>query len=139
MELVPLNGEDYYDATGEKRFAADNAGRWDEIALGLNADGAGWRNHATEISLYGCGDEVASAVRAAMARQPGMREGDPWYQSDHGLLVLNGRPAAAVTSEGFAELCANVTHTSLDTLDLVDPEKVAEIARFYADVIATLP
>jgi hypothetical protein len=44
----------------------------------------------------------------------------------------------AVTSSGFAELCAGITHTSADSLDLADPEKVAQIARFYADLIATL-
>jgi aminopeptidase YwaD len=139
VELVAVNGEDYYDATGERRFAADNAGRWDEIVLGLNADGAGWRDHATEISLYGCDDRLAGVVRAAMALRPGFVEGEAWFQSDHGLFLINGRPAVAVTSSGFAELCAGITHTSADSLDLADPEKVAQIARFYADVVATLP
>ena len=139
VELMPVNGEDYYDATGERRFVADNAGRWDEIVLGLNADGAGWRDHATEVSLYGCDDAVAGAVRTAIARRQQFVEGEPWYQSDHSLFPMNGRPAVAVTSNGFAELCAGVTHTSLDSLDIADPGKVAEISRFYADVIASLP
>ena len=82
---------------------------------------------------------MAGVVRAAMARRPQFVEGEPWYQSDHGLFLMNGRPAVAVTSNGFAELCADVTHTPADSLEIADPEKVAEIARFYADVIASLP
>lgn len=138
VELVPVNGEDYYAATGERIFVADNAGRWETIVLGLNADGAGWAGHATEVSLYGCEGDIERAVRRAVVRRPGIVEGGPWYQSDHSLLVGVGRPAVAVTSEGFAELCATVTHTAADRLDLVDPVKVAEVARFYADVIAEL-
>ncbi len=138
VELVPLNGEDYYAATGEKRFVADNEGRWGEIVLGLNADGAGWAGHATEVSLYGCDDGLAKTIRAAMAEHRDFVEGEAWYQSDHSIFGLNGRPAVAVTSNGFAELCASVTHTPADSLDLVDPTKVAEIARFYADVIGRL-
>ncbi len=138
VELVAINGEDYYDAIGEKRFIADNEGRWGEIVLGLNADGAGWRDHDTEVSLYGCDERLAAAVRGAMAHRPGLVEGEPWYQSDHSIFLMKGRPAVAVTSSGFAQLCAEVTHTQADSPEIADPEKVAEIARFYADVIASL-
>jgi aminopeptidase YwaD len=106
--------------------------------LGLNADAAGRAGYPTEISLYGCPDAEAAAVREAMGRRLGFSEGEAWYQSDHGIFLLNGRPAAAMTSAGFVELCETVTHTSRDTLDLVDPVKVAEVARFYADVIGAL-
>jgi aminopeptidase YwaD len=139
VELLPLNGEDYYAATGEKRFVADNAGRWNEIALGLNADAAGWIGKPTEVSLYGCDEPTAKAVRASIGRRRAFVEGGPWYQSDHGILLQQGIPAVAVTSSGIAELCATVAHTSRDSLDLVDVSAVAEVARFYADVIASLP
>lgn len=135
VELVPFNGEDYYDATGERRYCADNAGRWGDIVLGLNADAAGWAGHETEVSMYGADDRMAEVVRSAMARRSGFVAGEPWFQSDHSIFVVNGRPAVAVTSSGLMELCATVTHTTGDTLDLVDPEKVADVARFYADVI----
>jgi aminopeptidase YwaD len=41
IEIVALNGEDYYDAPGEKLWLQQNAGRFGEIALGINLDGAG--------------------------------------------------------------------------------------------------
>lgn len=138
VELVSLNGEDYYDATGEKRYCAENDGRWDEIVLGLNADAAGRAGRPTEVSLYGCSDAVTDVLRGAIGRRSGFAEGEAWYQGDHGIFLLHERPAAAVTSAGFAELCETVTHTTRDTVELVDPAIVADVARFYADVIDTM-
>ncbi len=138
IELVPLNGEDYFGVPGEKRFVADNEGRWGEIVLGLNVDGAGWRDHGTEVSMYGCSPEVEAAVRSAVDCRPGFAIGEAWYQSDHGLFLQHGRPAVAVTSGDFAELLATVAHTERDTLDLVDPSTVAEIARLFLDVTGAL-
>jgi aminopeptidase YwaD len=138
VELVPLNGEDYYGATGEKRFERDNEGRWDDIVLGMNVDAAGWRGHRTEVSLFDLDAEAERVVRAAVAARPGFAIGEPWYQSDHGLFLLHGRPALAVISEGYAELAATVTHTSADRLELADPAIVAEISAFFADVIGRL-
>ncbi len=138
VELVPLNGEDYYGATGEKRFERDNEGRWDDIVLGMNVDASGWRGHGTEVSLFGLAESTERAVREAVSGRPAFTIGEPWYQSDHGLFLLHGRPAIAVISEDYAELAANVTHTSADALELADPGIVAEVSVFFADVIARM-
>jgi hypothetical protein len=91
------------------------------IVLGLS-DGAGWRDH-TEVSLYGCDDAVAGVVRAAWLAGRTV-EGEPWYQSDHGLFMrTGGRPGGHLS--GFAELCqrdASATHSTWSI------RKVAEIA-----------
>ena len=39
----------------------------------------------------------------------------------------------------FRELCATVTHTEKDTLDLVDPAVVARVSEFVADLVRCLP
>ncbi len=136
VELVPLNGEDYYGATGEKRFERDNEGRWNEIVLGMNVDAAGWRGHGTEVSLFGLDEATERVVRHAVSGRSGFAIGEPWYQSDHGLFLLHDRPALAVISEGYAELAATVTHTSADRLELADPGIVADISAFFAGVVA---
>ncbi len=138
VELVPLNGEDYYGATGEKRFERDNEDRWDDIVLGMNVDAAGWRGHGTEVSLFGCDEAQESVIRSAVARRAGIEIGEPWYQSDHGLFLLHGRPALAVVSADYMELASTITHTTADTLDKADPEKAAEVSRLLFDVILSL-
>lgn len=135
IELVPVNGEDHYSAAGEKLWVAANEDRWDEITLGLNADGAGWAGHPDAVSWYGCDATEEEAIRRTMARHPSLVEGESWYQSDHAILVAHGRPAVAVTSSAFRELCATITHTERDVPVLVDADAVADVARFFADVV----
>ena len=44
-----------------------------------------------------------------------------------------------MTSTSFRELCATVTHTERDTLELVDPLEVTAAAEFVADLVRSLP
>jgi hypothetical protein len=38
IEVVAVNGEDYYSNRGEKLYLHANAGRFDEVLLGINVD-----------------------------------------------------------------------------------------------------
>ncbi len=138
VEVVPLNGEDDYATPGEKLYVDANRDQWADIVLGVNIDAAGAIGAATAISLYGVDASLAALVRGAAARHPGIVEGEPWYESDHGLFLLHGVPALAITSTTFRELCATVTHTERDGRALADPAAVAGIARFLADLVADL-
>ena len=139
LEIVPFNGEDHYSVGGEHCFVTDNEGRWDEIELGINLDAVGARGAGTAVSLYGCPAGLLAHVEAVMARHPGISEGEAWYESDHSIVAMRGRPTIALTSTNFRELCASVTHTERDTLDVVAAEPVAAAAAFVADLVATLP
>ena len=138
IEMVPLNGEDYYAAPGEMLWFEENKPRMDEIVLGMNADGAGYRDHGTAISFYGVPDDVRAVIESAMSKQEGFAEGEQWYQSDHSMIAQQGRPAIAVTTTAFAEICELYAHTADDTIELVDPAVVVQVGRFYADVIRGL-
>lgn len=135
VEIAAINGEDYYSAPGEMVYLAQNDARLDEIVLGINLDGVGYRQGRTAWSLYECPDALSAAVRAALAPHRGLVEGKPWYQGDHMLLVMNGRPALALTSAEAFKLLATVIHTSSDTPDLVDPVKLVETAEALRDVV----
>jgi aminopeptidase YwaD len=139
VELVPLNGEDDWATPGEKLYVAANEGAWGDIVLGVNLDAAGAVGGETAISLYGVEAALEATIRAVAARHAGIVEGEPWFESDHGLFLQNGVPALAITSTTFRDLCATVTHTALDTRDLADPASIAGIARLLADLVAALP
>jgi aminopeptidase YwaD len=137
IELVPLNGEDYYATTGQTRYLADNTGRLGDIVVGCNVDGAGFLGAQTEASLYSVPDAVEAAARAAM-RDTGVAEGPQWVQGDHSLFIMNGVPAIAVTSADVFFNVSTVAHTPADTIELVDPAAVATAARFFANLVAGL-
>lgn len=129
IEIVAMNGEDDYANPGEQDYLRRNAGRFGEIALGINLDGLGYRAGRTAFSLYGCAPETAAVIEASFSPYPGLAPGEPWFQGDHGLFLMNGRPALALTSERAVELMTQVVHTAQDTPDLVDPARLSEAAR----------
>lgn len=139
VELLPMNGEDYYANSGEHLWVADNEGRWGEIMGAVNMDAIGARGAGTALSMYGVSERGRELIHRVIRRYPGVTIGEPWYESDHSIVVGVGRPAIALTSTSFRELCATVTHTEKDTLDLVDPTVVARVSEFVADLVRCLP
>ncbi len=138
IELVALNGEDYYSAPGEMLYLAHNEGRFEEIALAINLDGAGYHRGKTAYSFYDCPAEIASAARQALSAHDDIAEGEPWYQSDHMIFVQNGRPALAITSDLFEELWTFVAHTPKDHPQIVDFAKLARIALALRELLLGL-
>lgn len=138
VEIAAINGEDYYSAPGEMAYLAHNDGRLDEIVLGINLDGVGYRQGRTAWSLYECSDPLGATLRSTLKPYRGLVEGKPWYQGDHMILVMNGRPALALTSAEIFKLLATVIHTPGDTPDLVDPAMLVETAAALRDVVMAL-
>jgi aminopeptidase YwaD len=137
-EIVALNGEDYYSGAGEVEYLSRNEGRFAEIALGVNLDGAGYHQGRTAYSLYDCPPGIATSIHDAFAAHQGMFEGERWYQSDHGLFLMNQRPALAITSERFMELLAVVAHTPKDSPEIVDTAKLVHVATALRDLVLDL-
>ena len=51
VEIIALNGEDYYSTPGEIQFLEMNEGRFGDILLGVNLDGVGYQKGKTAFSL----------------------------------------------------------------------------------------
>ena len=138
VELVAMNGEDYYANPGERQYLAANEGRFDSIRLGVNLDDVGYLHGQVAYSLYGVPEEMANLIRARLEVCPGLVEGEAWYQGDHGLFLMHQRPALAMTTDRLAEVMASITHSPQDTIDKVDPAKPARVAGALRDLILAL-
>jgi aminopeptidase YwaD len=138
IELVAMNGEDYFSNPGEQQWLAHNAGRFGDILLGINIDDVGYRNGRVAYSMYDCPAEIASVVHRVVAPRQDLAEGDPWYQGDHGLYLINQIPALALTSEALAELMGGITHTPRDTPEIIDPARLVGVAEALADLLLHL-
>jgi aminopeptidase YwaD len=138
VEITLLNGEDHYSSAGELLWLAENEGRLDEICLGINLDAIGFIEGGTAYSLYGCSPGMSANVRQIFGNFAGLGEGQAWYQSDHSILLQNGVPAMAITSEAFVKLCAEITHTDKDRPELVDLEKLVETAQALHQLLLTI-
>ena len=139
VELIPMNGEDYYASSGEHLFVAANEGRWDELLGTVNMDAIGARGASTAVSMYAVSERGSELIHRVLRRHDTVSLGEEWYESDHSIVAGHGRPTVAMTSTSFRELCQTVTHTDKDTLELADPVLVAAAAEFVADLIRSLP
>jgi aminopeptidase YwaD len=135
VEILAVNGEDYYGAPGQLHYLAHNQDTLKDILLAVNMDLAGYYQGNTEYSLYICPESTSQAVHQAFSKFPGIVEGQPWYQSDHSVFIQQNVPAMAITSEALIELSTNITHTPEDKPELMDPQKVAEIALALQDLL----
>jgi len=135
IELVAMNGEDYYSNPGEMLWLKENRENISNIILGINIDDVGFIKGKEAFSLYECPEPVSNIVKDFIDNNDDLVEGEPWFQGDHMLFVMNCRPAVAVTSDKGTWLMKNVTHTEKDTVDLVDTRKIAGLAASLKDIV----
>ena len=133
VEILAVNGEDYYAASGELDYLASND--LAEVRLAVNIDGAGYRGGGTAYSTYG----VPPGADLSALAGAGLVEGPPWPQSDHMVFAMAGCPAIALTSTAFAEVMGEVAHSPHDLPALVDVTLLEQAAQGIASLVLTWP
>lgn len=140
VEFVAFNGEDYYAVPGQMMYISQNSGRFDEVVLNINIDGAGYKQGLSCFSAFGLPAGIQNKFDKLIQNNPNIEEGLPWVQGDHSIFVQLGRPAVAVSSSWFINHMENqdVTHTPKDNLGIVNYERVVECALAINDLIISL-
>jgi aminopeptidase YwaD len=136
LEFVFFNGEDHYAAPGEVAYVAGCGGEFGRITLVVNVDGVGLRDASTTVAFFNCPAAWADATRATMRRRPGIEETEPWPQGDHSIFAMQAVPCIALTSGGIHSLIDSLIHTPHDTLDRLDPARLAATVEFLSDLLA---
>ncbi len=138
IELLAMNGEDYYGANGERLYLEQNDGNLGRILSFINMDAVGFHRVRTAVSFYNQPETRLSILRNLLKGYYGVYEGEPWFQGDHMALAMYGVPAVALTSENFIEIEQNFVHTVKDIPDLVDVQILSETAEFVQRLISVL-
>lgn len=138
IELLVMNGEDYYGANGELLYLEHNEGQLGNIRLFINLDALGYIKGDTAYSFYNLLEHDLALLRKQLTLHNGLVEGEAWYQSDHAIFVMKGVPAMAVTTENFVEITRKYTHTPRDVPALVDIEKLVQAALAIKAMIGVL-
>lgn len=140
IELVAFNGEDYFAVPGQMKYIEQNEGRFDEIRLNINIDGAGYKEGPSCFSAFGLPEDLQTNLTEILQNHPDIVEGRPWVQGDHSIFIQFGCPAIAVSSNWFIENMETqeITHTPKDNLDIVNYERVAECAEAIEELIIKL-
>lgn len=130
LEMVALNGEDYYAVSGQMDYIGKNQAHFENIVLNINIDGAGYKEGKSAISFFDIPEAMKAMANDMLAEFDGLTEGIQWSQGDHGIFIQHGCPAIAVSSQWFIEHIdsQDITHTPKDNIDIVDCRKLIEIA-----------
>lgn len=130
LEIVALNGEDYYAVPGQMDYIRQNQGTFDHIFLNINIDGAGYWQGLSAFSFFDVPEEVRTKANELLARFEGITEGVLWPQGDHSIFIQYGCPAIAISSQWLIEHLEDqqITHTAKDRIEIVDCQKLVEIA-----------
>ncbi len=140
VELVALNGEDYYAVPGQMKYIAANQGQFDKIILNINIDGAGLIDGLSAYSEYNLPDHLSGQAAEIFGKFPGITKGAPWPQGDHSIFVQFGIPAIAFSSDWFINNMdiQDITHSPKDQPGIVDCRKIVEISQAIAVFIRSL-
>lgn len=130
LELVALNGEDYYAVPGQMDYIQKNQDHFSTILLNINIDGAGYKEGKSAFSFFDVPEAIKTKAHDLLLKSDGITEGIQWPQGDHSIFIQQGCPAIAVSSQWFLENMANqdITHTPKDNMGIVDCKRVVEIA-----------
>lgn len=140
VELVALNGEDFYSVPGQMQYIEMNRNRFGDILLNINIDGAGFHEGGVSFSFFGMPDQAKAEALRVMKLHPVIEEGPQWPQGDHSIFVQMGCPALAVSSMWLITNMEtqSITHTDRDNPSIVDCGKVVETALALDELIRAL-
>ena len=128
IEIAAFNGEDHYSVGGQMDYLTRYGDDLNTIALAINVDDVGYRKGKSAYSFYDCSPRIQYVAEESFQGFDGLVKGEQWFNGDHMIFVQSEVAALAVTSDRISELMMTVTHTPLDTLDIVDSHKLVELA-----------
>jgi len=140
IEIVALNGEDYYAVPGQMNYISANKNNFNSILLNINIDGAGYKEGQSAFSFFNLPDEILQPALKVINHYGGIAEGVQWPQGDHSIFLQYGVPAIAVSSKWFIDNIADqdITHTPKDNIEIVDCNKIVEISHALNDLIRSI-
>jgi len=135
IEVVPFNGEEYYEASGELRYLKRLEDRKETVALLINFDSPCYAGSKNAVSFYNFSNEDKESAIHLLTRYPDIVAGPEWYAGDHCAFIFSGTPCIAVTASDLFGGALEYTHTEKDTLDIVNLELIEPTAKYVNDFI----
>ena len=133
FEWVAFSGEEIY-GLGEMEYARRIGDGFNKIAAAINFDGIGPLVASNSIATFSASKQFSDMVDRMIACYPGVIRVDPWPASDHYIFYSNGVPSIALSSIGIRD----IYHTPMDTIDWLNPGKLAEAVNLALDIVTEL-
>ena len=134
IEIVPFNGEDSPEVSGQLAYLKYFEGNNLNIKSVINIDGVGHIGSENMFSFYNFDENIKKEIIV----KNNILEGEQWYSGDHGIFAFQEIPCIAITaSDMFTELM-KITHSKNDKIELVDINLLGALAKTIENIIKTL-
>jgi aminopeptidase YwaD len=117
-EYLPIGDDEYFRRLGENPAA--------DILAALNLDLVGQQIATDTWCTLGSSPAFHAHLGELAKDVPHLIETEPWYESNHSSFLMRGCPVVALGGKGYVPL----HHSAQDTLEWVDPGRVARLAEF---------
>lgn len=138
IEIVPFNGEEYYEASGEVAYLRYIEENHDKIAFVVNIDSPCHVGSEIAVSLYNFSADAKQCADSLMDGRRKVVYGPEWYAGDHAAFAFRGIPCMVITSSDLFDGGLNDTHTIRDTMENVDPGLVEYAADYISDFVSLI-
>lgn len=128
IEIIAFNGEDHYSAGGQMDYLQRHNEGLDQIFVAINIDDVGYFKGKTAYTFYECPTQIQQKTRSIFSQHSGVVEGEPWYSGDHMIFAQKSKATIAITTDVIAELMETITHSPKDTPEIIDCDKLVELA-----------
>ena len=135
IDIVPFNGEEYYEASGELEYLKYISSNQNPVSLVINIDSPCHAGSKIAVSLYNYDDSAKKNVDHLMQTQKEVVYGPEWYAGDHAAFAFRGIPCMVLSSSDLLEGGLDDTHTMRDTLDTVDLYQIESAADYINQYI----
>ena len=132
IEIVLLNGEDYYSTPGEIAYMG---GLTPDYKMAVNVDGIGLRGSATSVSFYECPEHLENRIMEIAKAAESIERIEPWPMGDHMIFAANGIPTIAMTASNIFNLLGTVIHSPEDDIKNIDFEVLENVVQFLLNCI----
>jgi len=132
VEIVILNGEDYYSTPGEIAYMGRLTSDYD---LAVNVDGVGLKGSATSVSFYECPKNLENRIMERAEKINGMERIEPWPMGDHMMFATYGIPTIAVTASNMFHLLDTIIHSPDDNMANIDLGIMDDTLRFLLNCV----
>lgn len=135
IDIVPFNGEEYYEASGEVEYLKYISSGQNEVSLVINIDSPCHAGSKIAVSLYNFNDPAKEVVDHLMQTQNEVVYGPEWYAGDHAAFAFRGIPCMVLTSSDLFEGGLDNTHTMQDTLETVDLSQIELVVNYINKIV----
>lgn len=128
LEFIAFNNEEYLPIGDDEYFRRLGENPTADILAALNLDLVGQQTAVDTWCTLGASTAFTAHLAELAQDVPHLVAGEPWYESNHSSFLMRGCPVVALTGKGYVPL----QHSLLDTLEWVDPLRIARLADFCA-------